>query len=78
MNPSNRRKAKTSGEIAVAVIRESYDYAIYETAAAVLAGFIYFIFIMFYVAEIEIFLQRLFWDYTVNYLVIILSGYLPL
>lgn len=63
-------ESKTSGEIAVAVIRESYDYAIYETAAAVLAGFIYFIFIMFYVAEIENFLQRLFWDYSVNYLLL--------
>ena len=63
-------ESKTSGEIAVAVIRESYDYAIYETTAAVLAGFIYFIALMFYVAEIEAFLQSLFWDYTVNYLLL--------
>jgi putative membrane protein len=65
-----KAETTTSGEIAVAVIKESYDYAIYETVTAVLGGFLYFIILMFYVAEIQTFLQHLFWDYTVNYLLL--------
>ncbi len=61
-------ESNTSGEIAVAVIKESYNYAVYEIIASIIISFFYFIFMMFYVAEIEIFLQRQFWDYSVNYL----------
>jgi len=61
---------KTSGEIAVTVIKESYDYAIYETVFAVFGGLLYFIIMMFFVNEIQFLIQSMFWDYSVNYLLI--------
>jgi len=60
---------KTSGEIATAVIRESYDYAIYEMIFAILVGFIYFIIMLLFLGKIEQYLQSLFWDYSTNHLV---------
>jgi len=63
-------ESKTSGEIAVAVINESYDYAIYETVFAIFGGLLYFIIMMFFVNDIQLKLQSMFWDYTVNYLLI--------
>jgi len=66
----NQAENKTSGEIAVAVIKESYDYAIYESIFAVLGGFIYFMIMLFYVPEIENILRKMFWDYSALYLLI--------
>jgi putative membrane protein len=63
-------ESKTSGEIAVAVTKESYDYAIYETVFAILGGFLYFVIMSFFVSEIELMLQSMFWNYSVNYLVL--------
>ncbi|KQC09334.1 MAG: hypothetical protein APR54_03680 [Candidatus Cloacimonas sp. SDB] len=63
-------ESKTSGEIAVAVTKESYDYAIYETVFALLGGFLYFVIMSFFVSEIELMLQSMFWNYSVNYLVL--------
>ncbi len=62
-------ESKTSGEIATAMIKESYDYAIYELMFAVITGFVYFVIMMFFVGNIEQLLQGKFWDYSVNYLV---------
>jgi len=62
-------ESKTSGEIATAMIKESYDYAIYELMFAVIAGFIYFVMMMFFAGNVEQFLQGKFWDYSVNYLI---------
>ncbi len=62
-------EGKTSGEIATAMIKESYNYAIYELMFAVIIGFLYFIVMMFFVGNIEQLLQEKFWDYSVNYLV---------
>ncbi len=62
-------EGKTSGEIATAMIKESYDYAIYELMFAVIIGFLYFVIMMFFVGNVEQLLQEKFWDYSVNYLV---------
>jgi len=62
-------ESKTSGEIATAIIKESYNYAIYELMFAVVIGFIYFVVMMFFAGNIEQFLQVKFWDYSVNYLI---------
>ena len=62
-------ESKTSGEITTAMIKESYDYAIYELMFAVITGLIYFVVMMFFAGNIEQFLQGKFWDYSVNYLV---------
>ena len=64
-----KAESKTSGEIATAMIKESYDYAIYELMFAVIIGFLYFVIMMFFVGNIETFLQEKFWDYSVNYLI---------
>jgi len=61
-------ETKTSGEIATAFIKESYDYAIYELLFAVLVGFIYFIVMLFFSEALETILQRMFWDYQTSYL----------
>jgi putative membrane protein len=63
-------EAKTSGEIATAFIKESYDYAIYELLFAVVVGFIYFTVLMFFSDSIANSLQNMFWDYNINYLLI--------
>ena len=64
-----KAESKTSGEIATAMIKESYDYAIYELMFAVIIGFVYFVIMMFFVGNIEQLLQGKFWDYSVNYLI---------
>ncbi|MCF7857979.1 MAG: TPM domain-containing protein [Candidatus Cloacimonetes bacterium] len=64
-----KAESKTSGEIATALIKESYDYAIYELIFAIIAGFIYFVVMIFFSASIEQMLQSKFWDYSVNYLI---------
>jgi len=65
----NNAESKTSGEIATAMIKESYDYAIYELMFAIVIGFVYFVIMMFFAGSIEQYLQGKFWDYSVNYLV---------
>jgi putative membrane protein len=56
---------KTSGEIATAIIVQSYDYAVYELLSAVLVGMLYAVMIFLLSADIESFLQSSFWDYHV-------------
>ncbi|NQV16961.1 MAG: TPM domain-containing protein [Armatimonadetes bacterium] len=63
-------ESKTSGEIATAFIKESYDYAIYELIFAVICGFLYFVIMMFFVYEVETFIKQMFWDYSNNYLLL--------
>ena len=63
-------ESKTSGEIATAFIKESYDYAIYEMIFAVICGFLYFMVMMFFVYEVETFIKQMFWDYSNNYLLL--------
>jgi putative membrane protein len=60
---------KTSGEIATAFIRESYDYAIYELIFAVIISFIYFFVMLLFVSQIRTWLQSMFWDYSSVHLV---------
>ncbi len=63
-----KAESKTSGEIATAVIKESYDYAIYELIFAVITGFIYLLIIMMFYNPITAWLQSIFWDYSPFYL----------
>ena len=65
-----KAESKTSGEIATAFIKESYDYAIYELIFAVICGFLYFVIMMFFVYEVETFIKQMFWDYSNNYLLL--------
>ncbi len=60
----------TSGEIATAITKESYDYAVYELVFAIICGFIYFFIMLFFVGAVETKLQSMFWDYSVHYLLI--------
>lgn len=64
-----KAESKTSGEIATAIIKESYDYAIFELMFAVIIGFLYFVIMMFFVGNFEQLLQGIFWDYSVHYLI---------
>ncbi len=63
-------ESKTSGEIAVALIKESDNYAIYELLFALFCGFVYFFIMMFFVTEIENILKSLFWGYSASYLLL--------
>ncbi|MCK4980726.1 MAG: TPM domain-containing protein [Candidatus Delongbacteria bacterium] len=65
-----KAESKTSGEIATAIIKESYDYAIFELMFAVVIGFVYFVVMMFFAGNVEQFLQGKYWDYSVNYLIL--------
>jgi putative membrane protein len=60
---------KTSGEIATAFIKESYDYAIYELIFAVIVSFAYYILMLLFIPKISHWLQSLFWDYSPVHLV---------
>ncbi len=61
---------KTSGEISVAFIKESSDYAKYELLFAIICGFIYTAVLMLFRTGIEEFIRRLFWDFSTSHLVI--------
>ncbi len=62
-------EAKTSGEIATAIIPESNDYAIYELLFGVLVGFLYFVVMAFFYPAIDGWIQSLFWQYQPGYTV---------
>ena len=68
-NAVKQAENKTSGEITTAFIKESYDYAIYELIFAVVISFFYFVIMMFFVSNIELWLQSKFWDYSPHYLI---------
>jgi len=61
-------ESKTAGEIASAFIKESDNYAVYELTFAVMAGFVYFIIVTFFTHGIEHALQKMFWEYSSQYL----------
>ncbi|MBW1649260.1 MAG: TPM domain-containing protein [Deltaproteobacteria bacterium] len=67
-NAVTQAESKTSGEIAVAFIKESSNYALYELIFAVIAGFIYFVTITLFAHNIQSWLQSKFWDYNTAYL----------
>lgn len=69
-------ESKTSGEIATAIIKESFDYAAAELVFSIIGGFIYFMIIMLFVPGIESWLQSMFWDYSINFL-LIFYGFSP-
>lgn len=59
---------KTSGEIAVAYIKQSDSYAIQELMLGVAIGFLYFVELLFFTPRIEAFVRTLSWEYAVNHL----------
>ncbi len=61
-------ESKTSGEIAIAFIRESDTYTSYELLFAFFCGFFYFLILMFFSQRIEFFMQQLLWGYSSSYL----------
>jgi len=58
---------ETSGEIKVAFIRESYDYAKYELFFALIAGFISLGILILFQSKAEVFVQSMFWEYSPAY-----------
>ncbi len=58
---------ETSGEIKVAFIRESNDYAKYELFFALIAGFISLGILMFFPDKIESFVRNMSWEYIPHY-----------
>ncbi len=63
-------ESKTSGEIATAMIKESYDYASSELLFSIIGGFIYFVVMLFFIGDIQGWLQSILWDYSINHLVL--------
>ena len=62
-------ESRTSGEIATAFIRESCDYAVYELIFAIIVSLVYFTAMLFFVPQIQNWLQSMFWDYSAAHLV---------
>ncbi len=60
-------EGETSGEIKVAFIRESYDYAKFELLFALIAGFLSLGVLMIFPEKIEIFVKNMFWEYSPVY-----------
>ncbi len=60
-------ESETSGEIKVAFIRESYDYAKYELFFALIAGFLSLGVIVLFPGKIEHFIKNMFWEYSPVY-----------
>ncbi len=58
---------KTSGEIKVAFIRESYDYAKYELFFAVVIGFVYTAVLLLFPTQIDSLIKDMFWGYSPVY-----------
>ena len=53
---------KTSGEIATALIKESSDYAVYELYFSLIAGFLYFTFLLIFYPAVSSWMENLFWS----------------
>ncbi len=61
---------KTSGEIKIAFIRESYDYAKYELFFAVVIGFIYTAILLMFPGSVDSFIKNMFWGYLPLYTIV--------
>jgi len=57
-----KAEKNTSGEIATAVIRESSDYAVYELAASLGAGILWFLVLLLFYPRVEAAVSGLFWN----------------
>jgi putative membrane protein len=64
-----KAESRTSGEIVTSFIQQSYDYAVYELVFAIVVSFLYFIFMLFFISEIELWLQSRFWNYSSAHLI---------
>ncbi|MCD4651414.1 MAG: hypothetical protein K8S56_06475 [Candidatus Cloacimonetes bacterium] len=60
----------TSGEVTVAIIRESSDYAAHELLFAIIGGMIISLVMLLFTQPIEIWLQTKLWRYSSGYLVL--------
>lgn len=69
-NAVKKAERKTTGEITLSVIKESYDYTAQELMFGIISGFFYFMIMMFFTAKVEILIQGMFWDYSPHYLLI--------
>lgn len=67
---------ETSGEIKVAFIRESYDYAKFELFFALIAGFLSLGVLMLFPEKIELLVKNMFWEYSPTYTAV-LFGIFP-
>jgi len=61
---------ETSGEIKVAFIRESYDYAKYELFFALIAGFVSLGLLILFRAKVDVLVQGMFWEYSPIYMAV--------
>jgi len=64
-----KAEAKTTGEIATAIVKESDNYALYELSFGIAVGIIYFSMLLFFLTPIENIIKGMFWDYKSAYLV---------
>ncbi len=69
-NAVKKAERKTTGEITLSVIKESYDYTAQELMFGIIGGFFYFIIMMFFTAKVESLIQGMFWDYSPHYILI--------
>lgn len=63
-------ESKTSGEISVAFIKESNDYAKYELLFAMIIGFVYTGIVIFFRSGVESLIKNLFWDFSTSHLIL--------
>ncbi|MCK4836666.1 MAG: TPM domain-containing protein [Candidatus Aminicenantes bacterium] len=69
-NAVKKAERKTIGEISLAFIKESHDYAAQELMLGIIFGFLYFFTAIFFLNHIENVIQELFWDYSVIHLLL--------
>ncbi|MEN8152412.1 MAG: TPM domain-containing protein [Acidobacteriota bacterium] len=69
-NSVKEAESTTSGEIKVAFIKESYDYAKYEVIFALFTGIIYLITIFLFQNQVETIIRNMSWDYSPFYLTV--------
>jgi putative membrane protein len=67
-NAIKKAERKSTGEITVSVIKESYDYAAQELMFGIFAGLVYFLIMMLCIHRVEPVIQSMFWDYSPHYL----------
>lgn len=69
-NAVKKAERKTTGEISLAFIKESYDYAAQELMFGIICGFLYFFTVVFFAHPIEDIIKKMFWDYSVIHLLV--------
>ena len=65
-----KAERKTTGEISLAFIKESHDYAAQELMFGIICGFFYFFTTIIFADSIEAIIKSMFWDYSETYLLL--------